>query len=135
MFQEGDVFRIVVPLDEKYSFDYGMHEGSEHKNMVAEENGETGVKTDEKTSVKTNEKTGVKTSVKTDVKTDLRLTQTEQGILKLVKENPAITQKELAECLGLSNSGIRYARKGLKDKNLLTRTGSRRSGGWKVNEE
>ena len=23
-FQEGDVFRIIVPLDEEYSFDYGL---------------------------------------------------------------------------------------------------------------
>jgi len=121
VFRDGDIFRIVIPLNEEYSFDYGMDNCNKEK---------TGVKTIEKTGVKTIEKTGVKT----DKKTEIRLTETERRILGLVRENPVITQKELAEMLELSNSGIRYAMKGLKEKNLLFRTGSRRNGGWKLNE-
>lgn len=108
-------------------------------NCNKEKTGEkTSVKTGEKTGVKTGEKAGVKTIQKTGVKTDkkanIRLTETERRILGLVRENPVITQKELAEILELSNSGIRYAMKGLKEKELLFRTGSRRNGGWKLNE-
>lgn len=103
VFKEGDVFRIVVPLDEEYSFDYG-----------------------------TNNRNGIKTGVKTSEKTGVKLTETEKKILKVIKENPAITQKELSEILRLSNSGIRYVIKGLKEKELLYRSGSRRNGEWKI---
>jgi len=103
VFKEGYVFRIVVPLDEEYSFDYG-----------------------------TNNRNGIKTGVKTSEKTGVKLTETEQKILKVIKENPAITQKELSEILRLSNSGIRYVIKGLKEKELLYRSGSRRNGEWKI---
>ncbi len=50
-FQEGDVFRIIVPLDEEYSFDYGLdHEAGE---MIG---GGTAVKIDGKIDGKTNGK-------------------------------------------------------------------------------
>ena len=48
------------------------------------------------------------------------MSETERKILELVTENDLVTQKELAEQIGLSNSGIRLAMKGLKDKGCFT---------------
>lgn len=116
-FQEGDVFRIIVPLDEEYSFDYGLdHEAGE---MIG---GGTAVKIDGKIDGKTNGKT--------DGKSIKKLTDAEHKVLDLVQDNPLIMQKELASILDLSDSGIRYVMRGLKEKGLLYRTGSHRKGIW-----
>lgn len=169
-FQEGDVFRIIVPLKEEYSFDFAvlretdidmttgaipygttsakLHETTSAKlyektsakpKKTTEKKGETGVKADKETSVKSremtsakpHEETSAKTNAKMKEKPSLHLTQTEQEILALVKDNPSMTQNELAVVMGLSNSGIRYAIKRLKEKGVLYRIGSNRNGKWK----
>lgn len=81
-----------------------------------------------------------KTDAMTDGKTDAkfiddsfqRLTDTESKILEQIKENPTITQRQLANSLELSDSGVHYAMRELKEKGLLTRVGSNRNGGWKL---
>jgi EPS-associated MarR family transcriptional regulator len=41
------------------------------------------------------------------------------GVLKLVQENPGITQRELAERLGVSLGGVNYCMKALAAKGML----------------
>ena len=91
------MFRIKVPLNEKYFFDTILG-GC----MDGEMSAETGIK------------------IYTRAKKAVKLSETERKILELVTENDLVTQKELAEQIGLSNNGIRLAMKGLKDKGLLT---------------
>ena len=91
------MFRIKVPLNEKYFFDTKLGGGMDGE-MIAE--------------------TGIK--IKTSAKKAVKLSETERKIFELVTENDLVTQKELAEQIGLSNNGIRLAMKGLKDKGLLT---------------
>ena len=123
-FKEGDVFRIIVPLDDEYSFDYFLEHAS-------------GDRADEKAGDKISNKTSDKTSDKTDDKIKeavySSLTANEKKILGVLKENPLITQDEIAGILGLSNSGVRYVMNRLKEKKLITRVGSKKSGGWSVN--
>ena len=80
-----------------------------------------------------NRKTGGKTNTdgKTEEKQAVR-TGTEAKILDLVSEKPTITIPELAEKIGLSDSGVRYAIAQLRKKNLLEREGSRKQGKWIV---
>ena len=108
--------------------------------------GRTAVKTDGKTTDKdgtkaeTTDKISIKTETdgklfkegngKTDGKSIKKLTDAEHKVLDLVQDNPLITQKELASILDLSDSGIRYVMRGLKEKGLLYRTGSHRKGIW-----
>lgn len=117
-FQDGDVFRIIVPLDEEYSFDYGLS---------SENHAETDGIID-KTAT-----TNGKTDGKTDGKKINKLSDTECKIIDLIKDNPLVTQKQLANMLSLSDSGIRYAMRGLKEKGLLQRSGSHRNGVWHLN--
>lgn len=100
---EGDVFRIIVPLDDGYSFEQNI--GSE-----------------------TTQNT---TQITTD-KLPNKLTATEEKILEAIRENPAITQAQLSEAVGITIDGIRYAVKNLKGKGVLSRSGSRRSGSWVI---
>lgn len=79
------------------------------------------------------------TNAITDIKKEkeilLKLTETECGILEQIRKNPFITQKELAAAMGVSHAGIRYAMKGLKDKGLVVRIGSNRSGKWRLKDK
>ena len=53
-------------------------------------------------------------------------------ILKLISENPRITQKQLAEKLKINERNIRKNIKQLKDKGKITYTGSKKTGYWIV---
>lgn len=57
---------------------------------------------------------------------------TEEKIINLIKINPNITQNEMAEKLGLTRDGISYNIKNLKDKKIIKRIGSPKTGIWKI---
>ena len=63
---------------------------------------------------------------------DKDLSTTEKAILELIVNHPAITQKEMAIQLGLSEAGIRYHTDKLKEKNLLQRVGGKKRGHWVI---
>lgn len=46
--------------------------------------------------------------------------------------NPVITQRELAEQTGLTEDGVYYQIKKLKEKGVLERTGATKAGRWVV---
>lgn len=93
----------IVPLNDEYSFDH----------------------------VLSDETTG-KTIGKTTGKQSLVLTKTEEKIIRVLQNNPEITQPELAGQIGLSVDGVRYAIKRMKDRGILNRKGSNRNGSWQV---
>lgn len=100
---EGDIFRIIIPLDDNYSFDHAISSGTTDK-----------------------------TTEKTTDKLPINLTVTEKKIMKAIRENPNITQAQLAASIGITSDGIRYAIRNLKAKGFLSRIGSRRSGTWMI---
>ena len=57
-----------------------------------------------------------------------------QVILKLLSNNPAMTQAELTEELELTRKQIQSAIKELKSEGALLRKGSNRNGYWIVNK-
>jgi ATP-dependent DNA helicase RecG len=67
-----------------------------------------------------------------DKTSDKELLPTEKKILDLIAINAAITQREMAEDLGLSLAGIRYHTDKLKLKGLLKRVGGKKSGRWEI---
>lgn len=115
---EGDVFRINVPLDDEFSFDYSLDQP-------------TGDKKREKTSDITGDKTIDKPETTVDKKP---LTANEWRIIDILERNPLVTQDELAAALGITNSGVRYVMNRLKDKSLITRIGTKKNGGWRINK-
>lgn len=52
----------------------------------------------------------------------------QEKILKLIKNNPSITQVEMSKKLGITRDGISYNIKILKDNGILEREGSNKKG-------
>jgi predicted HTH transcriptional regulator len=63
---------------------------------------------------------------------DKEVTSTERAILDLIASNPAVTQKEMAARLNLSEIGIKYNTDKLKAKSFLRRTGGKKAGRWEI---
>ncbi len=59
-------------------------------------------------------------------------TSARENILALSKAEPQLTQRELAERVGLTRNGVKYHIKVLKAAGLIRRTGSSTSGRWEV---
>jgi predicted HTH transcriptional regulator len=78
----------------------------------------------EKTKEKTTEKTKEKTTEKTTEK-----------ILCIMKNNPRVTYRELAETLAMSEDGIYWSVKQLRKQGLLRRIGGRKEGYWEIVNE
>lgn len=57
---------------------------------------------------------------------------TQEKILKLIKENPNITQVEMAKILDLTRDGVSYNIKKLKNNGIIERIGSTKNGSWKI---
>jgi len=58
--------------------------------------------------------------------------KTTQKILELIKENPKITRKELAEKIGISEDGIKFNLNQLKKQNKIKRVGPDKGGYWEI---
>ena len=108
IFEEGDVFRITVPLDEKYSFDTQL--GSSQLNEPDEPINEPNEPINEP-----NESWG-----------------SDYIVLAQIKNNPVVTQKQMVEKTGLSESTVKRALVKLREEKKIVRIGTKRSGHWKV---
>lgn len=70
--------------------------------------------------------------VNVPVNVHLKLNKTENQILQLIKNNPNITQKEIANILKLSEKTIKRNTNKLKEKGLLKRIGADKNGYLKI---
>lgn len=110
-FVEGEVFRIIVPLDEEYSFDSlnenanGLN-GQDKSNRLDHSN-----HSDQSNQIEEN---------------------LEERLIKLLAEKPDIKTKEITELLGWSSSQVKYYMKKLKDDNKVIRHGTNRNGYWEI---
>lgn len=120
-FKEGDIFRITVPLDETYSFDFGKDD------LRAEKAKANATKT------ATNATKTATNATKLDaIVMKFQLGKEETEILQLIKENPSITQKEIQKVTGISIGTIKRILPRMQEKGILIREGSRRSGKWVI---
>ncbi|MDR0507030.1 MAG: Fic family protein [Dysgonamonadaceae bacterium] len=86
-------------------------------------------KTVEKTEKKDVENTVRKTADKTVEKA---MTKTVEKILEIIKKNPKVTQKELADLTELSRRGVEWNITQLKKGKIIERIGGDRGGYWKI---
>ena len=61
--------------------------------------------------------------------------KTTEKILKSIQNNPYITHRDLADLLGLSEDGVFYNIKKLKQQGLLRRVGPDKGGYWEIVKE
>ncbi|HPX75382.1 MAG TPA: winged helix-turn-helix transcriptional regulator, partial [Bacteroidales bacterium] len=55
---------------------------------------------------------------------------TQEIILRIIKENPQITQSELSKTIGLTINGIKYHMKKLTKAGIIKHEGPTKSGKW-----
>ena len=58
--------------------------------------------------------------------------KTREKILTLIRENNKITTHELAEALSLTDKGVEWQLKQLKDKKVIIRVGADKGGYWEI---
>ncbi len=135
-FKEGDIFRITVPLDETYSFDYGqngyesadkMPIGADKVPISTDKGGVSDVTKGSDDTIDTNCDT-----IDTNHDTVDTITSEKGELLKIILEHPDITQRGLQERLGVSLSTIKRMMTYLQKTGELVRIGNNRSGKWKV---
>ena len=61
-----------------------------------------------------------------------RLAESQKTILKLIKENPYISKKELSEAIGISTTAVVKNITRLKKEGLLKRIGPDKGGHWEI---
>ncbi len=66
---------------------------------------------------------------------ELSVEKTVEKILSIIKSDPHITQKRLAELTGLTSRGIEWNIKKLKEDKRIIRVGPDRGGHWDVLDE
>jgi len=108
---EGDVFRIIVPLDETFSFDL--------------EKWTTQLATQLTTQSTTQ-------STQYFVSLDGTWTDKDLLIIDILKKNPTISQGAIAIALGMEKNNVKYYTNKLKKLGVLEREGNARSGKWIV---
>ena len=148
-FVEGDIFKIVVPLDDTYSFDLASD-----RNIIRNADNATKSATNATKSA-TNATEKFRDSVEytsgdkvyygcpdTNIVSEsidhynikYKLSEDEKKILNIIKTDPTITQTVLCEKTGIKLGTIKRILPNLQKKGLLIRNGSKRSGVWKVLE-
>ena len=103
-FTEGDVFRIIVPLNDAYSFDFGQNGQSNHSNQTdqSDQSNQSGMSGEEK------------------------------ALLDFICQNPDMTNALIAEHMGWSVSKVKYYIQKLKQTNKIKRMGTSRKGHWEI---
>ena len=113
VFDEDDVFRLIVPLDDEYSADRAFE----------------GELPQTKTSQESVVKGGVKSVVKDVVK---NVVKKSDQIIACLKENPSATRQQLAAATGLTVRGVERNLMVLKQRGRLRRVGPDKGGHWEV---
>ena len=62
----------------------------------------------------------------------VKLTQTQKEILNLIKENPCITQNEIASKLNIARETVNRNMKKLQQEKIIQRLGADKNGSWKI---
>ena len=81
-------------------------------------------------------KSSLKSSPKSSPKSSLKeVNQTQEKIIKMILNNPKITQITMAEQLEITLRAVKKSIKELNEKGILKRIGSARGGYWEVDEK
>ena len=75
----------------------------------------------------------IATEKKVTTKVTIKVTINQQKIINAIKENPYVTQEELADILGITKKSITANMKKLQDSGLIKRIGANKNGHWQVN--
>lgn len=66
--------------------------------------------------------------------TQKNFNESQLKIIELIKKNGYITRHEIAKAINLSEDGVKYNLKKLKDDNIIRRIGADKGGYWEINK-
>ena len=114
-FIEGDIFKIIVPLDE------GNREEQTTQSV-----------TQTTQSVTQTTQSVTQTTQSVTQTTQSKENDPEKNIMELIEQNPFLSQKQMAEKLNLNKNTLKYYIKKMKEKGVIERVGTNRKGKWIV---
>ena len=128
-FVEGDIFKIIVPLNDNYSLD--------HRNGA---NGDSDFGTIDTISADRVREPSIpyaadRRNISFSEKSAGILSQEEAEILDRVKKNPHLTQSQIQKEMGISLRSVKRIMSRLQQEGILIRKGNNRSGSWMINDE
>jgi len=129
---DGDIFRIIVPIDDNYS--------SESAIKAQSKRNQSAIKAQSKrnqSAIKAQSKRN-QSAIKAQPKPSdcaLNCDLTEKRILEYFMDHPQATQVEVAKVVGSSRRTVQEIIADLKEKKLLEREGAKRNGRWLVNTD
>ena len=144
-FVEGDIFKIIVPLDDNYSLDYGngangdsscgtidtiCANGINYKTDFIQNDVEQGGSCVRKSSIPYAARRGSFFEKSAGI-----LSQEEAEILDRVKKNPHLTQSQIQKEMGISLRSVKRIMSRLQQEGILIRKGNNRSGLWMIDDE
>ena len=127
---EGDIFKIIVPLDDNYSLDHGN--GA---------NGDSSCGTIDTISADRVHEPSIpyaadRRNISFSEKSAGILSQEEVEILDRVKKNPYLTQSQIQKEMGISLRSVKQRiMSRLQQEGILIRKGNNHSGLWMINDE
>ena len=131
-FIEGDVFRIIVPLNEEYSYDNTKDGSIDELKREVEERLEKEQRRFGGSSEKVRRKFG-EDSEKNQIEIKkMILTDIQKQIFDILSENNQCSAKIMAEQIGVSSRSIENNIKKLKEYGILERYGSPKNGYWEI---
>ena len=74
----------------------------------------------------------IETERKVTVNVTQKVTVNQKKIIEAIKENPNVTQEELAEIVGISRKSIISNMKKLQENGLIKRIGADKNGYWQI---
>ncbi|MCI9618753.1 MAG: winged helix-turn-helix transcriptional regulator [Dorea sp.] len=112
-FIEGDIFRIIVPLNDGYLEDIAIQSATQSTTQTTQSATQTTQSTTQSATRYVNE-------------------EPIQAIIKLIESDPSLSQKQMAEILCLNPNTLKYYLKRMREKGIVERTGTSRKGRWIV---
>ena len=131
-FVEGDVFRIIVPLNEEYSYDNTKDGSIDELKREVEERLEKEQRRFGGSSEKVRRKFGEYSEKNQMEIKKMILTDIQKQILDILSENNQCSAKIMAEQIGVSSRSIENNIKKLKEYGILERYGSPKNGYWEI---
>lgn len=88
------------------------------------------------TNTETNTETDTEINTNTEINAGIHGTDTEKAdkIIEIMREQPAVTVKKIAEQVGLSISGVRYHVNKMKKDGIVEHIGSLKQGRWVIHK-
>ena len=125
-----------LPEPELIDFD-GDFRVNMYRNRDTDIKTDTNIKNNTNTNTKTNTEkvTNTNTKTNTNIKKQKANAETATRILEIMREQPTITVKKIADQMRLSLAGVRYHINKMKKDGLVEHVGPSKKGTWLLHDE